>query len=118
MHGRQEGRIPLCTPYQFYRVLLSQVEYRALCVRSDQINISESFNPDFFYRPRMDQEFRDVAKSIALTFAPLANTISAMGNININNHTYYPQIPLVIIIIINFLKYIVMLDLQQVSYNE
>lgn len=46
-----------------------------------------------FYRPRLDIEHRDVVKSMAVTFSPLANLIAGVGNFEYEGEAYYVKCP-------------------------
>lgn len=92
LYGRRPDRIPECSPYAFYRVSLAQFEYRLLCGKASQIN-TLGIDAGLFYRPRLDIEHRDVVKSAALTFSPLANMIAGVGNFEYEGESYYVKCP-------------------------
>lgn len=84
--------IPACTVFEAYRVSLAQYSYRLLTARRTQAG-STVVDEALYQRPRLDSDQQEAIMGMRLNFAPIANIINAIGNVNFGGVDHYFRVP-------------------------
>lgn len=84
--------IPNCTPWELYRVSLAQLDYKLIVARRGQLS-NVDVNPDLYQNQMLDLEQREKILGCQYNFGPIAHIISAIGNFEYADTTYYPRVP-------------------------